>query len=149
MVSKLGGLNIGLLNVLFKKTIHTRFFRGVVNLGFFNKVMTKTDSVDLEDFLNNLDQVQEENYESADALVKPLDLNTDVDADVIIREVKTGNLALVNIADLNKRNKGKLKELLSKIKSEVRAIDGDMAGISADRVLITPSKVKIIKKKGQ
>lgn len=141
--------NIGLLNVLFKKTYYTRFLRGVVHLGFFNKVMTKTDSVDLEDFLNNLDQVQEENYENADALVKPLDLSTDADADVIIKEVKTGNLALVNIADLNKRNKGKLKELLSRIKSEVRAIDGDMAGISAERVLITPSKVKIIKKKGQ
>lgn len=118
-------------------------------MGFFNKVMAKTDSVDLEDFLNNLDQVQEENYESADALVKPMDLGTDADAEAIVREVKIGNLALVNIADLNKRNKGKLKELLSKIKSEIRAIDGDMAGISAERVLITPAKVKIIKKKGQ
>lgn len=118
-------------------------------MGFFNKVMTKNENVDLEDFLNNLDQVQEETYENADALVKPMDLGTDADADAIIREVKGGNLALVNIADLNKRNKGKLKDLLSRIKSEVRAIDGDMAGISAERVLITPSKVKIIKKKGQ
>ncbi|MCX6803506.1 MAG: cell division protein SepF [Candidatus Diapherotrites archaeon] len=118
-------------------------------MGFFNKVMTKTDSVDLEDFLNNLDAVQEESYENADALVKPLDLNNEADSEVIIREVKTGNIALVNIADLNKRNKAKLKELLTRIKSEVRAIDGDMAGISAERILVTPSKVKIIKKKGQ
>jgi len=111
--------------------------------------MSKDSSVDLEDFLNNLDQVQEDTYENADALVKPLDLNTEVDADAVIREVKQGNLVLVNIADLNKRNKAKLKELLSRIKAEVRAIDGDMAGISAERVLVTPSKVKIIKKKGQ
>lgn len=118
-------------------------------MGFFNKVMTKTDNVDLDEFLNTLDQVEEENYENADALVKPLDLNTDVDADVVIREVKQGNLVLANIADLNKRNKAKLKELLSRIKQEVKAVDGDMAGISAERILITPSKVKIIKKKGQ
>lgn len=122
----------------------------MIGLGFFDKVMKKdSSSVDLDDFLNNLDAVQEETYENADALVKPLDLNTEVDAEAAIKEVKQGNLVLANIADLNKRNKAKLKELLGRIKSEVRAIDGDMAGISAERVLITPSKVKIIKKKGQ
>jgi len=111
--------------------------------------MKKSDNVDLDEFLNTLDQVEEDAYENADALVKPLDLNTEVDADAVIREVKQGNLVLANIAELGKRNKGKLKELLGRIKSEVKAIDGDMAGISAERILVTPSKVKIIKKKGQ
>lgn len=119
----------------------------MVSLSFFEKVMKKEDDVNLDEFLNTLDQVEEETYENADALVKPLDLNTDVDAEAIIREVKQGNLVLANIADLNKRNKAKLKELLGRIKSEVKAIDGDMAGISAERILVTPSKVKIIKKK--
>ncbi|HPM86301.1 MAG TPA: cell division protein SepF [archaeon] len=116
-------------------------------MSFFEKVMKKEDDVNLDEFLNTLDQVEEETYENADALVKPLDLNTDVDAEAIIREVKQGNIVLANIADLNKRNKAKLKELLGRIKSEVKAIDGDMAGISAERILVTPSKVKIIKKK--
>jgi SepF-like predicted cell division protein (DUF552 family) len=109
--------------------------------------MKREDDVDLDEFLNTLDQVEEETYENADALVKPLELNTDVDAEAVIREVKQGNLVLANIADLNKRNKAKLKDLLSRIKSEVKAIDGDVAGISAERILVTPSKVKIIKKK--
>ena len=116
-------------------------------MSFFEKVMKKEDNVNLDEFLNTLDQVEEETYENADALVKPLELNTDVDAEAIIREVKQGNLVLANIADLNKRNKAKLKELLGRIKSEVKAMDGDMAGISAERILVTPSKVKIIKKK--
>ena len=116
-------------------------------MSFFEKVMKKDDNVNLDEFLNTLDQVEEETYENADALVKPLDLNTDVDAEAIIREVKQGNLVLANIADLNKRNKAKLKELLGRIKTEVKAMDGDMAGISAERILVTPSKVKIIKKK--
>lgn len=133
-----------------RKSSNDAILRGVVSLGFFDKVMKKdSSSVDLDDFLNNLDAVQEDTYENADALVKPLDLNTEVDAEAIVREVKQGNLVLANIADLNKRNKAKLKELLGKVKSEVRAIDGDMAGISAERVLVTPAKVKIIKKKGQ
>ncbi|MEK6958637.1 MAG: cell division protein SepF [archaeon] len=118
-------------------------------MGFFDKVMAKKDNVDLEEFLNNLDEVQEDTYENADAFVKPIDLVVDADADAIIREAKQGNLVLVGIADLNKRNKAKLKELVMKIKAEVKAIDGDIAGVSADRLLVTPSKVKIIKKKGQ
>lgn len=121
----------------------------MVIVGFFNKVMARNDSIDLEDFLNNMDAVEEESYENADALVKPMDLNNDADAELVIKEVRRGNLALVSIADLNKRNKAKLKELLSRIKSEIRALDGDVAGISAERVLVTPSKIKIIKKKGQ
>jgi SepF-like predicted cell division protein (DUF552 family) len=131
---------------LFKKTV-IRALSGVVSLGFFDKVMKKEPGVDLDDFLNNLDQVQEESYENADALVKPLELGTEVDAEAVVREVKQGNIVLANIADLNKRNKAKLKELLSRVKAEVKAIDGDMAGISAERVLVTPAKVKIIKKK--
>lgn len=118
-------------------------------MGFFNKVMTKEENVDIEDFLNNLDEVEEESYENADAFVKPMDLVVDADATAIVNEAKNGNLVLVNIADLAKRNSVKLKELVGVIKAEIKAIDGDMARISQGRVLITPSKVKIIKKKGQ
>ena len=118
-------------------------------MGFFNKVMVKEESVDLEDFLNNLDEVQEETYDNADAFVKPMDLVVDADVSAIMNEVKQGNIVLVNIADLAKRNAMKLKELIGSVKGEVKAIDGDIARISQGRVLVTPSKVKIIKRKGQ
>ncbi len=118
-------------------------------MGFFNKVMTKDEGVDLEDFLNNLDEVQEESYDDADAFVKPMDLIVDADVTSIMSEIKNGNIALVNIADLSKRNALKLKELVGLIKAQVKAIDGDIARISQGRVLVTPSKVKIIKRKGQ
>ncbi len=121
----------------------------MVFVGFFNKVMVKEESVDLEDFLNNLDEVQEETYDNADAFVKPMDLVVDADVSAIMNEVKQGNIVLVNIADLAKRNAMKLKELIGSVKGEVKAIDGDIARISQGRVLVTPSKVKIIKRKGQ
>jgi len=120
-----------------------------MRMGFFNKVMTKEENVDIEDFLNNLDEVEEESYDDADAFVKPMDLVVDSDVEAIINEAKQGNIVLMNIADLAKRNSLKLKELISMIKTDVKAIDGDIARISQGRVLITPSKVKIIKKKGQ
>jgi hypothetical protein len=118
-------------------------------MSFFNKVMTKDESVDLEDFLNNLDEVEEETYDDADAFVKPMDLVVDADVTAIVSEVKNGNIVLVNIADLSKRNALKLKDLIGMVKENVKSIDGDIARISQGRVLVTPSKVKIIKKKGQ
>ena len=118
-------------------------------MGLFKKVMTKDEGVDIEDFLNNLDEVEEESYDDADAFVKPMDLVVDSDVEAIMNEAKQGNIVLMNISDLAKRNALKLKELIGVIKVEVKAFDGDIARISQGRVLITPSKVKIIKKKGQ
>jgi uncharacterized protein len=121
----------------------------VVFLGLFNKVMAKEEGVNIEEFLNTLDEEPEETYDNADAFVKPMDLIVDTDAEAIVNEVKNGNIALVNIGDLSKRNALKLKELVSFIKEKVNEIDGDMARISENRVLITPARVKIIKRKGQ
>jgi SepF-like predicted cell division protein (DUF552 family) len=110
--------------------------------------MTKEQEVDLEDFLNNLDEVEEETYDDADAFVKPMDLVVDADVDAVLNEVKSGNIVLMNISDLAKRNALKLKELIGQVKDQVKTIDGDIARISQGRVLVTPSKVKIIKRKG-
>jgi uncharacterized protein len=117
-------------------------------MGFLNKIMSKEKSeVNLEDFLNNMDEVEEESYEDADAFVKPLDLIVDADVTAIITEARQGNIVLVNIESLGKKNKVKLKELIGAVKDEIKAIDGDIAQITSERILVTPSKVKIIKKK--
>ena len=114
---------------------------------FLEKVLKKQEEVDMEEFLNNLDTEDETLYEDAEAFVKPITLAADTDTDTVLSEAKSGNLILLNIGDLGKRNAIKLKELVTKIKEGIDAIDGDIARISHDRVLITPSKVKIIKKK--
>lgn len=114
---------------------------------FLEKVLKKDEGIDIEEFLNNLDVDDETLYEDAEAFVKPMTLASDTDTETIVNEAKSGNIVLLNIGDLSKRNAIKLKELVSKIKGGVDGIDGDIARISHDRVLITPSKVKIIKKK--
>ena len=121
----------------------------MIFLGLFSKVMAKDEGVDIEEFLNTLDDEPEETYENADAFVKPMDLIVETDAEAILTEVKSGNIVLINIGDLAKRNALKLKELISVVKGQVDEFDGDIARISQDRVLVTPSKVKIIKRKGQ
>jgi len=116
-------------------------------MAFLEKVLRKDEGIDIEDFLNNLDAEDDTIYEEADAFVKPITLATDADVEGIVKEAKEGNIVLVNIGQLSKRNAIKLKELVTKIKNEVEGINGDIARISQDRVLVTPSKVKIIKKK--
>jgi len=116
-------------------------------MAFLEKVLGKKGGIDVDDFLNTLDSQDENLYEDAEAFVKPLSLATDVDADTAVNEAKSGNIVLLNIGDMSKRNALKLRELVSKIKEGIDLIDGDIARISQDKILITPSKVKIIKKK--
>lgn len=116
-------------------------------MGFFDKVMKKPENIDIEEFLNNLDVEEEAMYEDADALVKPVTLSRDQDAQIVVNEVKQGNIVLMNIADLSKRNAIKLKELINGIKGEVSTINGDIARISSERVLVTPARVKIVKRR--
>lgn len=118
-------------------------------VGFLKNVFQSetTSEIDIEDFLNNLDVEEEAEYEPADAYVKPMALSGDEDAESVIQEVREGNIVLLNISALSKRNAMKLKELVTAIKGAVNTIDGDIARISHDRVLVTPSKVKIVKKR--
>ncbi len=115
-------------------------------MGLFDKVFTKEENGEqIEDFLNNLDVSEESLYDDADALVKPMSLGEDSDVSRAVEEVKKGNFLLLNIGDMQKRNALKLRELIAMIKTAAREVDGDIARISSDRVLVTPSKVKIVK----
>lgn len=116
-------------------------------LSFLENVFKKEESIDIEEFLNNMDMEDETLYEDADAFVKPLTLSQDADVDLVLEEARMGNIVLLNIEPMAKRNALKLKNLVETIKDGVVEIDGDIARISHDRVLITPSKVKIIKRK--
>ena len=115
---------------------------------FLENVLGRREEVDIEDFLNNLDEEDETLYEDADAFVKPIALQREEDTAMVIEELKNGNIILLNIADLSKRNAIKLRDLVNGIRSTVSEINGDIARISHDRVLVTPSRVKIVKRRG-
>ena len=112
-----------------------------------DRVFSRREEENIEELLNNMDVTEENIYEGADALVKPMNLASEQEAMLAVNELRAGNLVLLNISDMQKRNKAQLKQLLDMIKVEVSKIDGDLAGISADRVLATPSKIKIVKRR--
>jgi len=117
-------------------------------MAFMDKIFKKQeDSVDIEEFLNNLDVEEETMVEDADAYVKPISLTGEQDTVMVSDELRKGNIILLNIGDMSKRNAIKLRELVNNIKNTVDEINGDIARISSERILVTPSKVKIIKRK--
>ncbi len=116
-------------------------------MAFVHKVFKREEGIDIEEFLNTLDVEEETMYEDADAFVKPMTLSNQEDSKAVVHEAREGNIVLLNVESLAKRNAMKLKELVTQIKDEISEIDGDIARISHDRIIITPSKVKIIKRK--
>ena len=97
--------------------------------------------------MNNLDVEEETMVEDADAYVKPISLTGDEDTAMVIAELRKGNIILLNIGDLSKRNAIKLRDLVKQIRNVADEINGDIARISTERILVTPAKVKIIKRK--
>ncbi len=116
-------------------------------MAFMEKLIGKREEVDIEDFLNNLDSEEDDPYEGAEAFVKPINLTTEEDVKATIEEAKKGNILLLNIGDLKKRNAMKLKELINAVRDGIEVIDGDIAMVSQDKAIVTPAKVKIIKRK--
>ncbi len=117
-------------------------------MGILEKI-TKSIGVgkemNLEEYMNT---VEMENvdvlHEAADFYVKPIALETENDVSTIMDELKAKNIILLNVTPMSKQP-NKLKQTIDNIKMFVTKINGDIARIDNDKILLTPSKVKIVK----
>jgi len=114
-------------------------------VAFLDNVFAKKSDLDVDDYLNNM-EVDEE-PEEVDFWVKPISLQTNSEVEETIRELKEKNLVLLDIENLSKRNAQRAKQFLGQIKMYVKDTGGDLAMISPSKILLTPSKVKIVKKR--
>ncbi|VVB71458.1 Cell division protein SepF [uncultured archaeon] len=85
-------------------------------------------------------------HQAADFYVKPIKLQTDEDLKIIEEELSNKNIILLNISPVS-RNPVKLKAYIGNIKNFVTRINGDLARLDEDKLLITPMNVKIVKKR--
>ncbi|MEM4554339.1 MAG: cell division protein SepF [Candidatus Anstonellaceae archaeon] len=103
--------------------------------------------INLEEYMN---AVEMENvdvlHEAADFYVKPLALEKEDDVNVIMEELKAKNIILLNVSPMSKQP-NKLRQIIDNIKMHITKINGDIARIDNDKILLTPSKVKIVKSK--
>ncbi len=82
----------------------------------------------------------------ADFYVKKVDLRNEGDAELAIKEVGQKNIIILNMTPLAKQPK-RLKRILLKLKQYVEKVNGDIALITKTHVMLTPTKVKIVKAK--
>jgi len=120
-------------------------------MGIFDKLGKSmgmsSKEIDVEEYMNaaemeNVDVM----HEPADHYIKPVALQSQSDIDLIKKELGDGNIILMNITEMAKRP-NTLKTIVDDLKDYTDKIDGDIARISEDKILLTPVKIKIIKTK--
>jgi len=113
-----------------------------------SKAFGLSKDMDVEEYM---DTMELENvdllHEAADFYVKPVALESEADMKVIQDELKQKNIILLNITPMM-RNQAKLRTIVNELKTFVMKINGDIARIDNEKILLTPSKVKIVKKRG-
>lgn len=114
--------------------------------GLFDK-LSKSKEVDIEEYLDTLGLEEEDLLEEhADMWIKPYALSEVTDVEKVSDDLKKGNIVLLNIEPLYKKNTIKLRQAVSEIKGTIHDINGDIARLSEYKVLLTPSNVKISKR---
>jgi len=85
-------------------------------------------------------------HQAADFYVKPVSLQSDSDIKVVEEELRQRNIILLNITPVA-RNPAKLKSHVNELRAFVHSVNGDIARIDEDKILLTPQNVKIVKRK--
>ncbi len=103
--------------------------------------------MNIEEYMNSAEMEDVDLlHEPADMYVKPVTIVSEDDVDPIQEELSKKNIILLDVSELNKRPTTR-SNVIAKLKTYVDKINGDIGQIDENRVLITPSKVKIIKRK--
>ncbi len=117
-------------------------------MGIFDKILgkPKEEAPNLEHYLEIGEESGDAVNPPADFYVKRVDLRNEGDASLVVKELTSKNIIVLNVAPLTKQP-NRLKTIVSKLKSITDKANGDMALLTQELVIITPSKVKIVKSK--
>lgn len=103
-------------------------------------------SIDLEEYMDTVEMEDVDVlHEPADFYIKPIALEREEDINVIMEELKARNIVLLNVSRMARWPK-KLKASVGALRNFVEKVGGDIARIDNDKILLTPSKVKIVKR---
>lgn len=79
--------------------------------------------------------------------LKALPLRTLDDVKVVKREVKSGNILILKVSPLASKSVEDVKRAVSELCDFIKLIGGDIARLGEERVVLTPSFVRIWRKK--
>ncbi len=109
-------------------------------MGIFDKIKQKEPEMEGEEYVE-LDF--DEGKPQKQVLIHIEKLMDFADTDRIMRKVRDGNIILVKIKELKSKDITELKRSIEKIRKTCTAIDGDVAGIGEEWLIITPSYARV------
>jgi SepF-like predicted cell division protein (DUF552 family) len=116
-------------------------------MGLFDKILGKGEQADVPDLEEVMQSADGDAISPpADFYVKRVDLRNEGDADLVLKELGSKNIIILNVIPLSKQP-NRLKGIVSKLKVHSGRINGDIALLSNDMIILTPSNVKIVKSK--
>lgn len=115
-------------------------------MGLFDKILGKSEEADVPDLEDLMQAEGDVVSPPADFYVKRVDLRNEGDGDLAVKELGSKNIIILNVIPLSKQP-NRLKTIISKLKSHAGKINGDIALLSNDLIILTPANVKIVKSK--
>lgn len=117
-------------------------------MSIFNRLgsaLGGSKELDVEEYMNSaeMENVDVMN-EPADFYIKPVALHDENDLGLIEAELQKKNIILLNISEMAKRP-NTLKGIVDKLKEYIAKTNGDIARLDENKIMLTPTKVKIIK----
>jgi SepF-like predicted cell division protein (DUF552 family) len=109
-------------------------------LGFLNKDDDDEESVVEDDFVE-LDAKTTD--ERKDVVVRAETLQELEDVERVQEHLRNGHIVWVNIQPLKSRDMTQLKRAVKRLKKTVRAVDGDIAGVDEEWIVVTPEYAEI------
>ncbi|HLC76725.1 MAG TPA: cell division protein SepF [archaeon] len=85
----------------------------------------------------------EEQAEERKLMVEVERLDNYADADRLQRKVREGNVLIVKIKDLKAKDMEELKRSVDKLRKTCLAINGDIAGMGEDWLVLTPATARV------
>ena len=76
-------------------------------------------------------------------LVQVENMNSYEDSDRVQKKVREGIILLVKIKRLREKDMNELKRAIARVRKTCIAINGDIAGIGDDWIIVTPSKARV------
>ena len=79
--------------------------------------------------------------------IKAIALRAYDDIDIIKAEVRAGNIVICNVAPLAKTNIDDVKRGINELNDYANMVEGDIARLGEERVIITPKNIQIWRSK--
>ncbi|MBI5347260.1 MAG: cell division protein SepF [Candidatus Aenigmarchaeota archaeon] len=115
--------------------------------------MIEVAKMGIKDFFSKQEPIPDEEYVELDVesdgagerriLIRIEKLEDYADSDRIQKGVRDGNILIVKIKDLKDKDMSELRRAIDRIRKTTMAINGDIAGVSEDWIVVCPSSARI------